>query len=116
MWVAPHGCLTFSIALRPPPDVIPLTSLVFIQYLAGLAVTETCREVMGPMGEQVRLKWPNDIYALESGDRRVEGRLSKLGGVLVSTNVLGGEVDVVVGMLRSLETKEPKLTWSQELA
>ncbi len=70
---------------------------VFIQYLAGLAVTEACREVMGPTGEQVRLKWPNDIYALESGDR-VERCLSKLGGVLVNTNVSGNEADIVLGM------------------
>ena len=116
VWVAPHGCLTLSLALRLSPGTIPLTSLVFIQYLAGLAVTETCRDVMGSMGEQVRLKWPNDIYAVASGDRHAKRCLSKLGGILVSTNMLGGEVDIIVGMLQSRWTGDLDLIWSQELA
>lgn len=66
----------------------------------------------------MRLKWPNDIYAappdydpskvVSSSRRRKEstvsesgGELKKLGGVLVSTNFLGGEIDLVVGQLTS---------------
>jgi len=112
VWVAPYGCLILSIALRFPVDAMPTTSFVFIQYLAGLAVTETCREVMGPTGEQVRLKWPNDIYALESGDR-VERYLSKLGGVLVNTNISDNEVDIVLGIGLNVLNSRPTTSLAQ---
>lgn len=93
-----------------------------MQYLAGLAVSEACRELLGPESDaakRVRLKWPNDIYVapvdydpgkLESrkGKRRGEGSdsrngLQKLGGVLVSTNFSVGEVDIIVGKLINLD-------------
>ncbi|KAG6907495.1 hypothetical protein DXG01_008690 [Tephrocybe rancida] len=67
--------------------------LVFIQYLFALAVVEACRDdaVLGKWGKQVRLKWPNDIYAVVDGERK------KVGGILVNTNFSGGKVDIVVG-------------------
>jgi biotin-(acetyl-CoA carboxylase) ligase len=67
----------------------------------------------------VRLKWPNDIYTAPADydpnkrPPRPRGRksnptdvseLKKLGGVLVSTNFSGGEVDMIVGALMSYST------------
>lgn len=127
MWVNPAGCLLCSFTVRPPPSrntkaALPTTSLTFVQYLAGLAVSEACRELLGPesdAGKRVRLKWPNDIYAapVDYDPGKIERRkgkghvggsdsnngLQKLGGVLVSTNFSGGEVDLVVGVLRNSE-------------
>lgn len=93
MWLSPpSGCLQFSLLLRPPQSFRP-SSLVFIQYLFGLAVVEACREFMpGTTGESVRLKWPNDLYVVMA-----DGELKKVGGILVTTNFSGGKVDVVVG-------------------
>lgn len=132
--MTPTGCLVLSFAVRPPPSrettiALPTASLVFVQYLAGLAVTETCRELLGQeAGARVRLKWPNDIYTApvdydagklpekekdgvrsrraSTSSRSDSGgsasnELKKLGGVLVSTNFTGGEVDLVVGKLLS---------------
>ncbi|KAF8327396.1 class II aaRS and biotin synthetase [Cantharellus anzutake] len=113
-WVGPKGSLALSIVLRPPKGTISFPSLVFIQYLAGLAVTETCREIMGPLGEQVRLKWPNDIYAHESGNHGVEGRRAlKLGGVLVSNDISGGEVTIVVGIGLNVLNDRPTTSLAQ---
>lgn len=117
----PAGSLLCSFTVRPPPSrdttiALPTSSLVFVQYLAGLAVSEACRELLGPesdAGKRVRLKWPNDIYAVPvdydpgklqprkgkgtAGGSDASSGLQKLGGVLVSTNFSGGEVDIVVG-------------------
>jgi len=93
MWLSPSGCLQFSVLLRVPLSSFPSNRLVFIQYLFALAVVEACRDesVLGKRGNQVRLKWPNDIYAILDGERR------KIGGILVSTNFSGGNVDIVIG-------------------
>ena len=74
---------------------------MFIQYLFALAVVEACREekVLGRWGERIRLKWPNDIYALV-GSEGEEKR--KVGGILVNTSFSGGNVDIVIGEVSSL--------------
>ena len=80
---------------------------MFIQYLFALAVVEACREgnVLGKWGERIRLKWPNDIYALlgEGEEKR------KVGGILVNTSFSGGKVDVVIGEFSSLRRLSSKL-------
>ncbi|KZT59971.1 class II aaRS and biotin synthetase [Calocera cornea HHB12733] len=98
IWLSPAGCLQFSLHLRPPQN-LPPSRLVFIQYVFGVAVVQACRELLaelgggkGGAGERVRLKWPNDVYGVvEGGERR------KLGGILVGTNHLKGRFEVVIG-------------------
>ena len=94
-WLSPPGCLQFSLYLRLSLASFPATKLVFIQYLFALAVAEACRDenVLGGLGWDVRLKWPNDIYVATR-----EGGMKKVGGVLVNTSFMGGNVDVVIGM------------------
>jgi biotin--protein ligase len=71
---------------------------VFVQYLFGLAVVEACRNkaVLGDMGERVRLKWPNDIYAVDENYDDPHTR-KKIGGILVNTSFSSGQVDIVIG-------------------
>ena len=71
-----------------------------MQYLFGLAVTEACRDdaVLGVWGKDVRLKWPNDLYAVLADE--TDGR-KKVGGILVNTNFRGDIVDIVIGMCLS---------------
>lgn len=59
----------------------------------GIAVVEACRHenVLGKLGEKIRLKWPNDIYAVTADG------LKKIGGILVNTSFTNGKVDVVIG-------------------
>jgi len=93
VWLSLSGCLQFSILLRVSLASFPANKLVFIQYLFTLAVVEASREknVLGKWGERLRVKWPNDIYALVGEEKR------KVGGVLVNTNFSGGNVDVIIG-------------------
>lgn len=74
---------------------LPSSKLVFVQYLFGLAVVEACRDkaVLGEEGSRVRLKWPNDIYAMTSG-----GEKKKIGGILVNTSFSSGKVEIVIGI------------------
>ena len=93
VWLSPSGCLQFSLLLRLRLSEFPASRLVFVQYLVGIAVVEACRHenVLGKLGEKIRLKWPNDIYAVTHDGIR------KIGGILVNTSFTGSQVDIVVG-------------------
>lgn len=98
-WLSPPGCLQFSLLLRIQLSSFPASKLVFVQYLFGLAVVEACRSpsILGKLGEQVRLKWPNDIYAIMR-----DGSMKKIGGILVNTSFTGGTVNIIIGRLYTL--------------
>ena len=94
--MSPTGCLQFSLRLRVSSSSFPASRLVFIQYLFALAVAEACRDeaVLGKYGEQIRIKWPNDVYAVNSS----EGKTTKVAGILVYTTFEGSYIDIVIGM------------------
>lgn len=96
IWLSLSGCLQFSLLLRTSLAVLPASKLVFVQYLFGLAVAEACRGdgVLGKLGEKVRLKWPNDLYAVTGADDRDR---KKIGGILVNTSFTGNQVEIVIG-------------------
>lgn len=89
----------FSIHTRVSLSSFPAAKLVFVQYLFGLAVVEACRDesVLGKFGERVRLKWPNDIYAVGT-DESDKKQWKKIGGILVNTSFSGGKADIVIGL------------------
>ena len=95
IWLSPSGCLQFSLLLRVSRLDLPPAKLVFIQYLFGLAVVEACNSdaILGNIGKQVRLKWPNDIYAAPDSPMG----LKKIGGILVNTSFSGDLIDIVIG-------------------
>jgi biotin---protein ligase len=95
-WISPPGCLQFSLHLRVSLSSFPANKLVFVQYIFALAVAEACREetVLGKLGDAVRVKWPNDIYAtFGSGEQDRK----KIGGILVSTSFSDGKADIIIG-------------------
>ncbi|TFK75623.1 class II aaRS and biotin synthetase [Pluteus cervinus] len=98
VWVSPAGLLQFSVHVRVALASFPASKLVFVQYLFGLAVVEACREdvILGSFGDRVRLKWPNDIYAV-AGEENDKSSWKKIGGILVNTSFSGGKVDIVIG-------------------
>jgi biotin---protein ligase len=115
IWLSPAGCLQFSLFLRTSLATLPASKLVFVQYLFGLAVADACREetVLGTLGEKVRLKWPNDIYAVTgSGDTNRK----KIGGILVNTNLTGNKVEIVIGKFLILITAQKSTTHTDHCA
>ncbi|KAK9468968.1 biotin-protein ligase [Lipomyces arxii] len=106
VWVSPVGMLSFSIVIRHPLAIQTLAPLVFVQYIASLAIVEAIHHY-GPGYEEleVRLKWPNDIYARNpdytaakaAGKENLPAEYLKIGGVLVNSNYANNEYLLVVG-------------------
>ncbi|PPQ96440.1 hypothetical protein CVT26_005081 [Gymnopilus dilepis] len=113
IWLSPSGCLQFSLLLRVSLSSFPATKLVFLQYLFALAVVEACRDekVLGPKaGDKIRLKWPNDIYALVGTGKE---DVRKVGGILVNTSFFGGKIDIVIGCGLNILNPPPITSLSQ---
>lgn len=112
VWVSPEGVLAHSGVLRIPVE--QAQNMVFVQYVVSLAIVESIRSY-GPGYEQlpVRLKWPNDIYALPSMDTLDSERLAtpgqyvKLGGILVNSNVFDSDYVLVFGAGINVDNAAP---------
>ena len=78
VWISEKGQnLTFSLVLIP--DNISPSQIFLLNIVASLAVRKSCQEMIG---DEIKIKWPNDIYA---GNQ-------KIGGILIETSILGNSV------------------------
>lgn len=93
VWVSPAGNLMFSVVIRHPMALMQTAPVVFVQYLAAMAIVDAIKSYDGKLYEDmpVKLKWPNDIFALDpvkarekGGDRNED--YSKIGGILVNSH------------------------------
>ena len=121
---APGASLTFSLGL-------PLAAADWsgLSLAVGVAL---CEALAGssPVGPQLALKWPNDLWLLDGPiDRLGAGR--KLGGILIETVAAGAQRQAVIGVglnvapfgavdahtgFASLHELDPALTAPQALA
>ncbi|KAF9467167.1 hypothetical protein BDZ94DRAFT_1249739 [Collybia nuda] len=115
IWLSQSGGLQFSTLLRVSLSSFPASKLVFVQYLFALAVVEACRDetVLGSRGGAIRLKWPNDLYAIFGPG---EGDRKKIGGILVNTSFSGSNVDIVVGCGLNVLNAAPVFSLAQLLS
>lgn len=119
VWINPKGVMATSILLRISADELKNVSIVTLQYLFSLALIESIlgygSEVQGlGVGYEdmpLRLKWPNDMYALKPeyyhniGDKNmtsltVEGdsqKWAKISGALINSQFINGEYYLVWG-------------------
>ncbi|MEN0056843.1 MAG: biotin--[acetyl-CoA-carboxylase] ligase, partial [Mucilaginibacter sp.] len=80
----PGKNLTFSILLTP--SFLAITSQFDLNRVVSLGVFDALRPYLG---EQLKIKWPNDIY--------YEDR--KLGGILIETHVQGSQIkNAIIGI------------------
>lgn len=124
VWISPAGSLMFSFVLRHPLRLQSTAPVVFIQYLAALAVAEgvqtydadvnrssatSARAVTsstparGYRAMPIKLKWPNDIYALDpakgaNANPADRNNYIKVGGILVNSSYSGGDYNLIVGI------------------
>ncbi|KAK4694483.1 biotin---protein ligase, partial [Lecanoromycetidae sp. Uapishka_2] len=69
--------------------------VVFLQYLAALAIVEGIKTYdVGYQNLPIKLKWPNDIYAVDPSSKQ----LVKIGGILVNSHYDSAEFLSVIGI------------------
>jgi biotin--protein ligase len=62
VWVSPAGSLVFSVYTKHPMILGNTAPVVFVQYLAAIAIVEAIQSYGdGYQDVPVKLKWPNDI-------------------------------------------------------
>ena len=65
VWVSPAGALMFSTVVRHPMEKMQSAPVVFIQYLAAMAVVQGIKSYDKGFEEMpVKMKWPNDVCEL----------------------------------------------------
>ncbi|KAI4096762.1 MAG: hypothetical protein LQ344_000902 [Seirophora lacunosa] len=98
VWVSPAGSLLFSTVIRHSMSLMPQAPVVFLQYIAALAIVEGIKTYdRGYERIPVRLKWPNDIFAADPTDSTGK-TFVKIGGILVNSHYSASEYLCVVGI------------------
>lgn len=94
-WVCPVGSVAMSIAVCVPRE--HPEHLTFLQYLAALSAVDAIRSEPQWRQTNVRIKWPNDVYA--------DGE--KIGGVLCEGSFRGDRFHVAVGVGMNITNSRP---------
>ncbi|KAK8045360.1 hypothetical protein PG993_005384 [Apiospora rasikravindrae] len=98
VWVSPAGSLIMSTVINHPAHLVPTRPIVFIQYLAAIAIVQAVKGYDKGYGEvPVKLKWPNDIYALDPR-AQTPGTYVKIGGILANCAYSDGAYQIVLGI------------------
>ncbi|RDA91212.1 hypothetical protein CP533_3386 [Ophiocordyceps camponoti-saundersi (nom. inval.)] len=110
-WIAPPGALMFSTVINHPGHLAVSRPPIFLQYIAAIAVVEAVQS-LGPAYESlpVKLKWPNDIYALDPTKPASQRQYVKIGGVLSHCGYCDGQYQVVLGI--GINATNPRPTTS----
>ncbi|XP_034539269.1 biotin--protein ligase isoform X2 [Notolabrus celidotus] len=87
-WLSPLGCAMFTLSIQVDLNSKLGQRIPFLQHLVALAVVEAVRTLPGYQDIDLRVKWPNDIYY---------SNLIKLGGVLVTSTMMGSTFHLLVG-------------------
>ncbi|KAF2097350.1 class II aaRS and biotin synthetase [Rhizodiscina lignyota] len=116
VWVSPPGALIYSVVLRHSMQLTQSAPVVFVQYLAGLAAIIGIHTYEpGYQDLDIKLKWPNDIYAADPGSASngnarngsTKKNYVKIGGVLVNSSYAGADYTLVVGVGINLANAAP---------
>ena len=110
MWVSPAGSLMFSTVIRHPTSLASRAPVIFLQYLAALAIVQGIKTYGPGFGRlPIKLKWPNDIcksasspmwrlLSLQDAIDPVSKKPVKIGGILVNSHYNSTEFLAVVGI------------------
>ncbi|KXT18319.1 hypothetical protein AC579_954 [Pseudocercospora musae] len=118
VWVSPPGQLIFSTVLKHSLSLSSSAPVVFVQYLAALAVVAGIQSYdRGYDKLPIKLKWPNDIYALDPAKigAKVDDIKSyvKIGGILVNSSYSGGDYTLILGIGLNLANAAPTTSINQ---
>ena len=125
VWLAPEGQLILSTVINHPHrfgDSSGNRPVVFVQYLAAIAIVEAIHAYApGFEALDVKLKWPNDIYARDASsgvggnnnknnknnDNSTKPGYVKIGGILSYCAFQNGHYQVVLGIGLNAVNKRP---------
>ncbi|KIV89684.1 biotin-[acetyl-CoA-carboxylase] ligase, variant 2 [Exophiala mesophila] len=120
VWVSPAGSLMFSTVIRHPMARMQAAPVVFVQYLAAIAIVNGIKSYEGNLYKDmpVKLKWPNDIYALDPVKARDNGgdrheNYTKIGGILVNSHYNTKEYIAVCGIGINTSNAAPTTSLNQ---
>ncbi|XP_069968909.1 uncharacterized protein Hcs isoform X2 [Bactrocera oleae] len=97
-WISPLGCAMFSLQLHLSLDSPLGKRLPLLQHIIGLALVNTLKGNPTYKDLDIRLKWPNDIYA---------NGLQKIGGLIVKTTMFGSKIIANIGCGINLDNEKP---------
>ncbi|GKT65743.1 biotin-protein ligase ligase [Colletotrichum tofieldiae] len=100
VWVSPAGCLIFSTVINHPAHLAASHPVVFIQYIAAIAIVEAVKSYDDGCGDvPVKLKWPNDIYCRDPNTPATDPpSYVKIGGILSNCAYSQGAYQIVLGI------------------
>lgn len=111
VWIAPPGALMFSSVVHHPFQLTQSAPIIFIQYVAALAIVRGIKAYApGYSKLPVRLKWPNDIYALNPTPRATGKNKEdyvKIGGILVNSSYSGSQFTAITGVGINVDNAAP---------
>ncbi|KAL2366257.1 hypothetical protein RJZ56_000714 [Blastomyces dermatitidis] len=98
VWVSPSGQLMFSAVVKHAVEKMARAPVVFIQYIAAIAIAQAIKSYdNGYENMPIKLKWPNDIYALDPTQPDSKS-YTKITGILVNAHYSSAEYIAVVGI------------------
>lgn len=137
VWVSPPGSMMFSTTFKHPMALSTTAPVVFVQYLAAMAIVTAIQNTYSSSSHgsssspyknlNIRLKWPNDIYALDpstttdptdptnnnnNNNNHPPNAYTKIGGILVNSSYSGSDYTLVLGIGLNLSHTHPTPTTS----
>lgn len=122
VWVSPAGSLMFSTVIRHPMTHLSSAPVVFIQYLAAMAIVQGIKTYDAKIYSRmpIKLKWPNDIYALDPSKMNEPGpeneKYVKIGGILVNSHYNSKEYIAVCGIGLNVSNAAPTTSLNDLIA
>ncbi|KAF6521329.1 hypothetical protein HZS61_015587 [Fusarium oxysporum f. sp. conglutinans] len=111
VWIAPPGMLIFSTVINHPAHLAVSRPVVFIQYITAIAMVEAVQSYDRSYEDiPIKLKWPNDIYALDPTKSQEKPHYVKVGGILSQCLYFDGNYQIILGV--GLNTINPRPTIS----
>ncbi|CVK99693.1 hypothetical protein FPRO06_08149 [Fusarium proliferatum] len=111
VWIAPPGMLIFSTVINHPAHLAVTRPVVFIQYITAIAMVEAVQSYdRGYENIPIKLKWPNDIYAIDPTKSKEKPHYVKVGGILSQCLYFDGNYQIILGV--GLNTINPRPTIS----
>ncbi|KAL2162284.1 hypothetical protein VTH06DRAFT_7197 [Thermothelomyces fergusii] len=98
VWVTPPGSLVMSTVINHPAHYATTRPIVFIQYLAALAIVEAVKSYDDGYSDfPIKIKWPNDVYVRDPSKPNQVSYV-KVAGILANCAYSSGSFQVVLGI------------------